>query len=560
MAKNKDNSELRPPIGGGVAQESKTGKKAAVLAMLLAAAFFPTAAEAAEAPQYTVERAFESFAYESVSGPLPYKEALEVFSSLGDPDLVLRDASGKVCAMKGGIAISDASEAILVFQTAFAGGTAAYIDNGEVMAYIAPQGESGALVSVAGYSGVASLDGLTLVPSAFCQFRNKIGRISESYYYKSKEGDLVHAISYARADRKSTYFYHLPIDRAPGFMEHGMRYYSLDGKDFFGSPEDAVAGKRRAGRHLVYYQFLSFRSVTGYGPEDLKSYLDEKDRERSAGSPSAYVGAIQSFFRAQATFGVNAAMEFSFANHESDFGHSWLAADRNNFFGVAAYDSGIASARAYATAEEGILSHSESVLNRSYFDAYAYIDTELGDSFYDVPARDKGYIASYEGDSRYFGAYPGNKATGVNVRYASDPYHGEKIAGHMYALDKWLGMKDYRRYTIGQLKRGAAAYAYPSKGSFALYKYTSKDPDRAGGLLSETPEDICVTVIGECGAYYQVLSEMPVSRNRRASNMWAYNRSYSFAFVRKSDVSIEIRGSGPLNSRRAILASLRLSD
>ena len=36
----------------------------------------------------------------------------------------------------------------------------------------------------------------------------------------------------------------------------------------------------------------------------------------------------------------------------------------------------------------------------------------------------------------------GNKATGMNVRYASDPYWGEKIASIMMTINSKLGGKD----------------------------------------------------------------------------------------------------------------------
>lgn len=51
-------------------------------------------------------------------------------------------------------------------------------------------------------------------------------------------------------------------------------------------------------------------------------------------------------------------------------------------------------------------------------------------------------------DFRYFGSHVGNKGSGMNVKYASDPYWGEKIAGHYYRMDKALGSKDYNYYQL----------------------------------------------------------------------------------------------------------------
>nr|WP_316046861.1 hypothetical protein [Planococcus glaciei] len=43
----------------------------------------------------------------------------------------------------------------------------------------------------------------------------------------------------------------------------------------------------------------------------------------------------------------------------------------------------------------------------------------------------------------------GNKGGGMNVRYASDAFWGEKIAGHMYRADLKLGNKDLNKKNLG---------------------------------------------------------------------------------------------------------------
>ena len=44
---------------------------------------------------------------------------------------------------------------------------------------------------------------------------------------------------------------------------------------------------------------------------------------------------------------------------------------------------------------------------------------------------------------RYYGGYLGDKASGMNVKYASDPYWGEKAAANYYSFDKKYGLQDY---------------------------------------------------------------------------------------------------------------------
>ncbi len=52
----------------------------------------------------------------------------------------------------------------------------------------------------------------------------------------------------------------------------------------------------------------------------------------------------------------------------------------------------------------------------------------------------RGYL--YPKDYRYNGGFLGNKASGLNVKYASDPYWGEKAANIVWRLDSIMGEKD----------------------------------------------------------------------------------------------------------------------
>ena len=49
----------------------------------------------------------------------------------------------------------------------------------------------------------------------------------------------------------------------------------------------------------------------------------------------------------------------------------------------------------------------------------------------------------------YNGSHVGNKNSGINVKYASDPFWGEKIASFMYSIDDFNDMKDYNKYSVG---------------------------------------------------------------------------------------------------------------
>ncbi len=95
---------------------------------------------------------------------------------------------------------------------------------------------------------------------------------------------------------------------------------------------------------------------------------------------------------------------------ESAWGRSQIANDKNNFFGIAAYDtSPYDSAKKFDDVDKGILGAAKWIREN-------YID------------RGRDHL--------------GNKATGMNVRYASDPYWGEKIASIMMNINSRLGGKD----------------------------------------------------------------------------------------------------------------------
>jgi beta-N-acetylglucosaminidase len=101
-------------------------------------------------------------------------------------------------------------------------------------------------------------------------------------------------------------------------------------------------------------------------------------------------GLGRSFVEAEQKYGVNALFLTSLAIHESAYGSSKIAKDKNNLFGFAAYDgSPYSSARTFTTKEQGI-DHVASYLSENYL-------TEGG---------------------KYYG---GATVEGVGKRYATDP-------------------------------------------------------------------------------------------------------------------------------------------
>lgn len=118
---------------------------------------------------------------------------------------------------------------------------------------------------------------------------------------------------------------------------------------------------------------------------------------------TAMEGLGRSFVEAEQKYGVNALFLTSLAIHESAYGSSKIAKDKNNLFGFAAYDaSPYSSARTFASKEQGI-DHVAGYLSEHYL-------TEGG---------------------KYFG---GATVEGVGKRYATDPNWANAIRQIMEKL------------------------------------------------------------------------------------------------------------------------------
>jgi len=506
------------------------------------------------AATYTVDIANTNQTYSTQGSYGTYAEAYSAFSSNGDINAVIRDDTGKVLAMKRGMAVTQSSASTLTFTSTYPGGTQTYVSNNYVAYYQSTDANQVVTLTISGYTGTCSVNDVILIPGSFVYpFASGSAHDNQyefDYYTRNSSGDLVHYISYYHHSSNGDYycsdFYSaIALDKAPSFMTTNVRYYSTDGIYFYTNPYEAAAGNTGAssyvGSYAIYYKWLSYRTTTNYSADELNAFIAYKNNTVNTGVTCGYLGLGSTFLSYGSTYGVNAAMELAFANHESAYGESSIALSNYNYFGVGAVDSDPSQATTYANAADGIMQHMKYYMSRYYLDAYAYINASLGTGYYDIPGKTAGYIANYTGDSRYFGNCPGNKLVGINVKYASDPFHGEKVAAKMYEIDKYLGSKDYNRYSIGFTNKVTYAYSQPTDTSWKLYKYTSKDPNRSAGSVSTVPIGMSVTIIGESGDYYQIVSDMPINSSGYACYSWdATNTSnLSFiAYVKKSDITL----------------------
>ena len=181
-------------------------------------------------------------------------------------------------------------------------------------------------------------------------------------------------------------------------MQVGKSYYSSDGINFGSFKLDHP------------FQFSNLKSRSNYTAADINRLYS-----LMGANNSKLAGKGATFKAAEQRYGVNALYLVAHSALESAWGRSQIAKDKNNFFGIAAYDSTpYTSATKFDDVDSGILGAARWI-DRNYLS-------------------NTGYPAN--------GAYLGNKARGMNVNYATAPYWGESIASIMFSANEKLGRKD----------------------------------------------------------------------------------------------------------------------
>jgi len=290
-------------------------------------------------------------------------------------------------------------------------------------------------------------------------------------YYKVTENRIAHYLpSNMFGDGTLNYFAFGP---KPDQLSVA-NYYSYDGKYFYNDLKVMLQDYKNGNRsHSVnannpyynYYLYVSHRTKSNYSAEDINHYISSvlgyssKATSYPAGrSESMLYNEGNSFYSAESLYGVNSLLILSVARNESGNGRSRIAIDNKNLFGHNAVDSDpYASAGKYDTVELAIYGH-----------AYRWLSY--------------GFLQPGDYSGRFNGSHLGNKAAGVNVKYASDPYWGEKAASLYYQFDDSYGLQDYNYYSIA-VKNEDLPTVYPKKSprnnglnvSSSFYKLTLKD-------------------------------------------------------------------------------------
>ena len=252
-----------------------------------------------------------------------------------------------------------------------------------------------------------------------------------SYYSKGEGNSLKHYISYdVKTISKGNF---RTIGVAPSFMELGKKYYSYDGKYFYLYIEDLIKDLKdntnensinKDNPYYNYYTYVPGRYKTIYSVNEINEYIKENVPENSV-----LLNKGKVLVDVQNKYGVSANLILSIAMNESNRGTSKMAREKNNIFGLGAYDDDTKAAFKFDSVDDCIEDFAKSWMSKEFFNPDSW---------------------------KYEGSNLGNKETGMNVRYATDPFWGEKAAGFMYEMDKEISddkaLIEYNRYQLGIYK------------------------------------------------------------------------------------------------------------
>ncbi len=335
-------------------------------------------------------------------------------------------------------------------------------------------------------------------------------------YYAVEGGRLRHYITQDMTAAKHATS--LDNGSAPSYLQAGVEYYSYDGHYFYTDYGTMLEDYQKETRacsvnpgdpYYNYYQYLPFRSKTSYDGAKLNQLLGQKtDGTSKLNNTGDY------FTNSQNTYGVNALIMTGIAANESAWGTSSICQNKNNLFGLNAVDSSPGtSANTYASVEECIRQFADGWMSRKYLNP-------------------KGWT--------YRGGFLGNKASGVNVKYASDPYWGEKAANIIWLLDQNGGSQDAYAYTIGIKDTLATGHTSvnvrngSSQSSVSLYK--TGTPSNYAVLIQDTAAE---------NGYYRIQSDAVLTGDRSGINTGTgeYQFEQMFAYIHSDYAAVVSQGN-----------------
>ncbi|MEG0361575.1 MAG: dockerin type I domain-containing protein [Longicatena sp.] len=344
-------------------------------------------------------------------------------------------------------------------------------------------------------------------------------------FYKVEDGRIYH---YITSNISSTYYAStVDVGPAQSYMKEKDIYYSYDGHYFYTSYAQMISDYKANTEvypnsinpqtpYYNYYQYLSHRTKTNFTASDMNTRITNVVQSEA----SALKNQGSNFVKSQDTYGANAALMFGLSINESGWGQSNYALNRNNIFGHAAFDSNPDNATMYPSVAESIRQHAQTYISGGYLDPLDY---------------------------RYFGSHLGDKASGMNVKYASDQYWGEKAATQSYALNKIANRNDYKKYTLGIKKNGINLSVRKEPSSDATMLYSTKNTNDYPFVILDTVQGSSVD--GNT-TWYKIQSDVPLSSDRSKALQFKpgegaeFNYNNDYAYVSAAYVYKASEGTG----------------
>lgn len=372
-------------------------------------------------------------------------------------------------------------------------------------------------------------------------------------YYAVKGGILYHYYETARFGGAST-----NLGPAPSYLENNKRYYSFDGNYFYTKLIDMLSDYKSGTYEKAinyetpyynYYMYLPTHSKTGYTADDfnliIKGYeLTPKDPNLVyvdnngnfiSGVKHIGVSALynqgNSFIAFQNNYGLNAFTTFSTALNESDRGTNVYALGKNNVLSIGVCDScKYANTVTYATVYNNLEKYA-SLINTSY---------------------------SNPTHTFYYGSHYGNKGSGMGVKYATDPYWGEKQAEYSYLKDDGFGGNEYNANIIGVKISDIALNVYKRPYSNSDVIYTLKN-NAKNQLVANMPMIVLGTIVTKENnvetKWYKVNTDTALDdkQNIISTSKYEFNKSYGYVkaesiYISNSDDVPELNDSGYLET------------
>ena len=389
-----------------------------------------------------------------------------------------------------------------------------------------------AQINIAGRKGYVDLNKIDIIPMIYIEKEwsmvlggntasnygySTMTRVVKDQYYVATTRNGRKEISYtytnlSSGSTTSTTTYGI----APDWMSTGVRYYSMDGIEFY--TDRNFTNKASNEKYYNYYQYLPVHSKSNVTASFLDYYLKDV---RKISSTSVMQNLGYAFMNGQVKYDMNALLLYSLAILESGSGTSNIAKSKFNLFGWGAIDTSPGqSASEYVHPAQSVDQQMKHNL-----EAYTHVSS------------------SSAVGNHFRGAYFGNKANGFNLMYASDPYWGMKVAGIAFTIDKENGFKDWGNYRLAVLKDKTDVPVRKSLNTNDIY-YTTQGSARS---LTDQTMIIVPDAQAEAVGFYKVYLITPMERytvSRKTYYRELYDWETTFGYIKKKYVTQVAYSSG----------------